>query len=64
MVIEVKVPDNWTPGLALATAELLRRTMKEGLPIVVAIRADATADEVEGVYDGVRDLIREAGMTA
>jgi hypothetical protein len=38
--------------------------MREGFPIVVAIREDATAEEVTGVYERIRLLIQEAGLAA
>jgi hypothetical protein len=62
MNIEVAVPDEWTPGQALAMRQLLQHAMKTGIPIISMIRNDASADQLKEVYDRVEDVIKEAGL--
>jgi hypothetical protein len=62
MVIEVSVPDDWTPGLTLATARLLQRAVRDGFPLISIIREDATADEIARVSGRIRSLIQEAHL--
>jgi hypothetical protein len=62
MVIEVEVPDEWTPGLTLATAQLLRRAVRQGFPLISIIREDATAEEIDGVRGRISSLLQEAHL--
>jgi hypothetical protein len=64
MAIEISVPDEWTPGQALAVRALLQRAIHGGLPLIAAIRADVTPDELSDIYGRVGALLREAGMAA
>jgi hypothetical protein len=64
MTIEISVPDEWTPGQAIAFRALLQRAMTGGLPLITAIRADATPDQLRDAYDQVGALLRQAGMAA
>ncbi len=64
MKIEISVPDEWTPEQALAIRALLQRAIHGGLPLIAAIRADATPDQLQDIYGRVGTLIREAGMAA
>ncbi len=64
MMIEIAVPEDWTPGQALAMRELLQRAVSTGQPIVAAVRKDATAQQLEEIYRRVDALIREAGLQA
>jgi len=64
MTIEISVPDEWTPGQALAVRALLQRAMYGGHPLIAAIRADATPDELRDIYGRVEVLLRDAGMAA
>jgi hypothetical protein len=64
MTIEISVPDEWTPGQAIAVRALLQRVMHGGLPLITAIRADATPEQLRDMYDRVGVLLREAGMAA
>jgi hypothetical protein len=64
MVVEVTLPDEWSPGLALATAQLLSRAVREGFPIVTCIRPDATPDQVSTLYARVQILIEQSGLAA
>ena len=62
MTIEISVPDEWTPGQAVAVRALLQHAMRSGQPLIAAIRADATADQMSDIYQQVGALLREAGM--
>src|SRR5258708_568752 len=60
MVIELAVPDDWTPGQALAMRQLLQQVMRTAQPIITAVRKDVTADQLKDVHDRIESLIREA----
>ena len=64
MTIELAVPDEWTPGQALATRALLQQVMRSGLPIITCVRRDATADQVTDIYLRVENLIEGAGLAS
>lgn len=64
MTIEISVPDEWTPGQAIAVRALLQQVMHGGYPLIAAIRADATPDELRDIYGRVEALLRDAGMAA
>jgi hypothetical protein len=64
MIIEVKIPDDWPPGLGLALAQLLRKTLTRGFPVVVAVRPDVSDEELSDAYAMVREVITEAGLAA
>ena len=62
MTIEISVPDDWTPGQALAVRALLQRAVSSGHPLIAAIRADATPDQLRDIYLRVGTLLQDAGM--
>jgi len=64
MTIEVKVPDEWSPGMALATRALLQEALCSGFPVIACVRPDATPDQVKALYLRVGELIRESGLAA
>jgi hypothetical protein len=64
MVIEIKVPDDWPPALGLAVAQLLRQALREGFPVVVAVRPDVSDTELHDAYVRVREVIADAGLAA
>lgn len=64
MQIEVVVPDDWTPGLTLAMQQLLQQAFRSGYPIITVIRMDATADQIQDVYQQIGTLVRESGLAA
>jgi hypothetical protein len=64
MMIEVMVPDEWTPGLTLATQQLLQKAVRSGWPVITCLRQDATADQIEDVYRRIGALVSEAGLAA
>jgi hypothetical protein len=64
MTVEVTLPDAWSPALALATAQLLQHALRDGFPVVTAIRADATPDQLRDICARVQMLIEESGLAA
>jgi hypothetical protein len=64
MVIELAVPDDWTPGQALVMRQLLQKVIRTAQPIIIGVRRDVTADQLKDVYDRIEALIREAGLQA
>jgi hypothetical protein len=64
MIIEIQVPDEWPPRFGFAMTRLLRETFAQGLPVVVAVRPDVTAEELSDAFTKVREVITEAGLAA
>lgn len=64
MVIEVAVPEDWTPGQALAMRQLLQQVLRTAQPVITSVRKDVTADQLKDIHDRVNALIREAGLQA
>jgi hypothetical protein len=64
MVIELAVPDDWTPGQVLAVRQLLQKVLRTAQPIIIGVRRDVTADQLKDVHDRIEALIREAGLQA
>lgn len=62
--LEVNIPEHWTPELALAAAELVRRAVRDGFPIIASIRETATPEQIHDVYSRIRDMLEEAGLAA
>jgi hypothetical protein len=62
MNIEVVVPDDWTPGQAMAVRQLLQHAMSNAQPVIGLIRKDATAEQLRDIYHRIEELIREAGL--
>jgi len=62
VIVEVEIPDEWPPGLGLAVAKMIRESLKKGFPVVMPVRRDATADQLEAVFDRVKTVIHEAGL--
>ena len=64
MTIEISVPDEWTPAQAIAVRALLRQAIHGGHPLIAAVRADATPDQLRDIYGQVETLLRDTGMAA
>lgn len=64
MVVEVAFPDDWAPGQIMAMRQLLQHAARTAVPVVAMVRKDATARQLQEVYDGIQALIREAGLQA
>jgi hypothetical protein len=62
MTFEFAVPGYWSPGLAIAFAELMEKAMEDGFPIVVPVRLDATAEQISHVFEDVLTLVERAGL--
>lgn len=62
MIIEVAVPDDWTPGQALAVRQLLQHAMRSAQPVVCLVRKDVTPDQLHDIYDRIDAVIRESGL--
>jgi hypothetical protein len=64
MTIEIAVPDDWTPGQALALRQLLQHAVTTAQPVIALVRKDITADQLKQVYQRINALIQEAGLQA
>jgi hypothetical protein len=64
MNIEICVPEEWTPGQALAIRQLLQHGVKTGQPVIAFVRKDVSPDKLEEIYNRINALIREAGLEA
>jgi hypothetical protein len=62
MTIEVGVPEDWTPELALTMTQLLHRAFRQGFPVIAFVRKDVTSDQLRSIYRRIQDLIEEAGL--
>jgi hypothetical protein len=62
MVIEITVPDDWPPTLALATRSLFQQAVTGGYPLVTWARADADPEQVKRVFARIRAMIEESGL--
>ena len=62
MNIEILVPDEWTPGQALAMRQLLQHGVGTGQPIIAFVRKDVSPEQLKEVYDRINTLISEAGL--
>jgi len=59
---EFTVPADWDNELALAFYELVQKALDDGFPIVVAVRRDATPQQISNIVDDVRALVANAGL--
>jgi hypothetical protein len=64
MIIEVAVPDDWTPGQVLAVRQLLQHALRNAQPVIALVRKDVTPDELQDIYNRIGALIRESGLEA
>lgn len=64
MTFEIQIPDEWPPDLGFAVAKIMRQSMKEGFPLVVAVRKDATPEQLEAAFQAIRSVVQEAGLAA
>lgn len=64
MTVEIEIPDGWPPGLGLAVAKMMQQSLKEGFPVVIPVRGDATPDQLEAAYDMIKTVIQRAGLAA
>jgi hypothetical protein len=59
---DFQIPDDWSPSLRLAFAELMNKALAEGFPVVIPVRKDATVDQIEQVLEDMRAVVRDAGL--
>ena len=59
---EFTVPTGWDNELALAFYELVQKALDDGFPIVVAVRRDATPQQISNIVGDVRALVANAGL--
>jgi hypothetical protein len=62
MIIEVAVPDDWTPGQILAVRQLFQRAIRDAQPVICAVREDVTPDQLQDIYDRINAMIRESDL--
>ncbi len=62
MNIEIAVPDDWTPGQAMAVRQLLQHAVRDARPVIALIRKDVTAEQLKDIYRRIEEVIREAGL--
>jgi hypothetical protein len=62
MNIEVAIPDDWTPGQALAVRQLLQHAVSSAQPVIALVRKDCTPEQLHDIYGRIEALIREAGL--
>ena len=62
MIIEVVVPDDWTPGQILAVRQLFQRAIRSAQPVICPVREDVTPDQLQDIYGRVNAMIRESGL--
>jgi hypothetical protein len=59
---EIEIPDEWSPGLGIAVAAMIRQSLKDGFPVVIPVRRDTTPDQLQEAFDIVRTDILRAGL--
>ena len=64
MNIEVAVPDDWTPGQAMAVRQLLQHALRNAQPVIALVRRDVTPEQFQEIYRRIGEVIREAGLEA
>jgi hypothetical protein len=62
MIIEVAVPDDWTPGQILAVRQLFQRAIRYAQPVICPVREDVTPDQLQDIYARIHAMIRESGL--
>jgi hypothetical protein len=61
---EFTVPTDWNNEIALTFYQLVQKALDDGFPIVVAVRRDATPDQISQIVDEVQALVSKAGLAA
>lgn len=62
MIIELAVPEDWSPGQALTWRQLMQHGLRTAYPVIGFVRKDAGADQLKEIHDRVDALIREADL--
>jgi hypothetical protein len=64
MLIEITVPEDWSPELALAIRSLFQQAVSGGYPLVTWARGDARPEEVKEVFARIQAMIEASGLAA
>ena len=64
MEIQISVPDEWSPQLALAMQQLLQHAMHSGWPLITCLRPDITPDQLKDISLKVTAMVKDAGLAA
>jgi hypothetical protein len=62
MNIEITVPDDWSPELAMSIRSLFQHAVNDGYPIVTWARRDADPEEVKRVCTRIQAMVKDAGL--
>lgn len=62
--VEFTVPPDWDNELTLTFYELVQKALDDGFPIVVAVRKDATPEQISRIVDEVQALVSKTGLAA
>jgi hypothetical protein len=64
MVIEITIPDDWPPALALAARSLFQQAVSNGYPLVAWARPDADPEAVRHAFTRIQGMLEESGLAA
>jgi hypothetical protein len=64
MDIQITVPDEWDPGIALAVRQLLQHAVHSGWPLIVCLRPDITPEQLVQINEQIKALVQDAGLAA
>ncbi|HZC42243.1 MAG TPA: hypothetical protein VE343_16310 [Streptosporangiaceae bacterium] len=62
--LEVRVPDDWTPELQPDTAQRMNHAVRDGQPIIMNVRPEATPGQIREVYARIQQLVEAGGIAA
>jgi hypothetical protein len=62
MVIEITVPDDWSPELAMSIRSLFQHAVNDGYPLVTWARRDADPEQVKRVFARIQAMMKESGL--
>jgi hypothetical protein len=62
MTLEINIPEEWPPDLALAVATLAQQSFDKGFPIIAPVRKDASPGQIWAVFERIRMVIEDAGL--
>lgn len=62
MVIEITVPDDWSPELAMSIRSLFQHAVNDGYPVVTWARSEADPEQVKHVYARIQAMMKESGL--
>ena len=62
MLIEIAVPDDWPPELAMSIRSLFQHAVNDGYPVVTWARRDADPEQVKRVYARIQAMMKDSGL--